>query len=673
MKYIFLTITFLLIIFFLVGGFFVYVIYEFWIREKHEIISRFYDFQNELKTPGNSPVYLAPNLKKRKSTEVFDKNSRLIGIFRSGRREILTFNEMNPLLVQTVFLMEDKKFYFHRGFDLSVTVGGLIRDIKTFSLPKGGSTITQQLARIVFTNRRRSYRKKVYEIFCTAELEKKFSKDEILTLYLNSVYFGHQMYGVENAAKFFFQKKASDLNIYEIALLVGIISRPEKSSPFVHPDRCTKMQKIVLNELSRYGVVNSERVVEGFESFWTDFDVKERASLSSPWNEEGNGASYFLTYVTQALESKLGLDTLKDGGFKVFTTLDSEKDTIAENVLSEALMYQNARIEKTDADSENSVEGALVALDPRSGHILSMIGGSGFSSRNHFNRAVFAKRQIGSAFKPFVYAAAIEQRGYSPKSLFVDKPLEIQVSEGIWKPANYNEMYYGEVTLEFALKKSLNSVAVQLAQEIGPDCIIALIGKSLDMNAEEIGRRFQPYPSLALGVYSFSPIELARAFSIFPNRGEKVYPIGIIRIEDKEGRVLVDYESERIKKRVQDDIEDNLMVISEETADTITRMLSEVLKKGGTAYEAMQEHEITLDAAGKTGTTDNYSDAWFIGYTRTLVVAVWVGFDDPSKSLGQDQTGGVVAAPVWASFMKKAGEEGKKGKTLVEYQQMHVY
>ncbi len=670
MKYIFLTITFLLIIFLMVGGFFVYVIYEFWVREKHEIVSRLYDFQNELKTPGSSPVYLAPNLKKRKGTGVFDRNSFVIGVFRSGRRKIVTFDELNPLLVQTVLIMEDKKFYFHRGFDLSVTVGGFIEDIKTFSVPKCGSTITQQLARVIFTDRRRSYRKKVYELFCTAELEKRFSKDEILTLYLNAAYFGHRMYGVENAAEYFFQKKASHLNIFEVALLVGVVSRPERYSPFLHPDRCKKMQKIVLNKLSRYGVVDTERVVEGYESFWTDFALKERTRLSPLWNE---GASYFLAYVKQALESELGSENLKDGGFKVFTTLDSEKDTIAENVLSEALIYQNARLGRTDAGGENGVEGALVALDPRNGHILSMIGGSGFTSRNHFNRAVFAKRQIGSAFKPFVYAAAIEQRGYGPKTLFVDKPLEIQVGEGAWKPANYNDMYYGEVTLEIALKKSLNSVAVQLAQEIGPDCIIELIGKSLNMNAEEIAKRFQPYPSLALGVYSFSPLELARAFSLFPNRGEKVYPISIIRIEDEDGHVLTDYESERKKEKVQDDIEDNLRVISEETADTITRMLSEVLKQGGTAFDAMQEHKITLDAAGKTGTTDNYSDAWFIGYTDALVVAVWIGFDDPSNSLGQDQTGGIVAAPVWASFMKRAVGEGKKGKTLVEYQQIHVY
>jgi penicillin-binding protein 1A len=673
MKYILLTITFLLIIFLLIGGFFVYVIYEFWIREKHEIISRLSDFRNELKTSGSPPVYLAPNLTKRKSTEVFDGNSRLLGVFRSGKREIVTFDELNPLLVQALLIMEDKKFYFHRGFDLGVTVSGFIEDVKTFSLPKGGSTITQKLARVLCADHRGGYRQKVYALFCTAEIEKRFSKDEIVTLYLNSAYFGHQMYGVENAAEFYFQKAASDLNIFEVALLVGIVSRPERCSPIIHPDRCIKMQKIVLNKLSRYGVIDTESIVEGFERFWADFALKEHTDLFLLSNEREEGASYFLSYVRRALESELGPETLRDGGYKVFTTLDREKDTIAQNVLSAALISQNERIGKTDAGIEHGVEGALVALDPRNGHILSMIGGSGFTARNNFNRAVFAKRQIGSAFKPFVYAAAIEQKGYGPKSVFIDKPLEIDVSEGIWKPANYNDMYYGEVTLEFALKKSLNSVAVQLAQEIGPDCIIELIGKSLDMDMGEAAKRFQPYPSLALGVYSFSPLEIARAFSVFPNRGEKVYPIGITRIKDEEGHVLVDYESGQKKKRAQDDIEDSLRVISEKTADTITHMLSEVLKKGGTAFDAMQEHKITFDAAGKTGTTDNYSDAWFIGYTQTLVVAVWIGFDNPSHSLGQDQTGGIVAAPVWARFMKRAVGEGKKGKTLVEYQQMHVY
>jgi penicillin-binding protein 1A len=667
MKYIFLTITFLLIIFLLVGGFIVYVMYQFWSKEKAEIISRLTDFHNKLNSPKSSFVYLAPNLKKRESTEIFDRNLRVVGVFRTGKRKIVAFDELNPLFVQTILLMEDKKFYFHRGFDLFLTLNGFLEDIRMLSLPKFGRTITQQLARTVFSDRKKSHRRKGYELFCTAELERRFSKDEILTMYLNSVYFGHRMYGVENAAEFFFQKPASDLNLFEVSLLVGVISGPERYSPLVHPDRCKKMQKIVLNKLSSYGVVDADGVVEGYERFWTHFEGKERPPSSFSWNGVRNHAFYFFSYVKRELESKLGSETLKDGGFKVFTTLDSEMDSIAENVLSEALNEQNRRLGKTDADRKNGVEGALVAIDPRSGHILAMIGGSGLMPRDRFNRAVSAKRQIGSAFKPFVYAAAIEERSYGPQSLFVDKPLEVQTPEGTWRPANYNDVYYGEVTLEFALKKSLNSVAVQIAQEIGPEVIIDIIGNSLDMSVNETHERFQPYPSLALGVYSFSPIEIARAFCIFPNQGEKVYPIVIIRIEDKEGHVLVDYESEYKKVRAQDDIEDNLRVISEETAETVTQMLSEVLKTGGTAYEAMHEYQISLAASGKTGTTDNFSDAWFIGYTNHLVVAVWIGFDDPSNSLGQDQTGGIVAAPVWASFMKQAYGENMIEKTLAEF------
>jgi len=654
MKYVVLTITFFLILLGVILGFLFYSSYIMWMDSREDVFTRLYYLKEKLQEERGVSVSLFPDLRKSEKTVVYDNNQKVIGMFSSGSRRILPYEDTHPLLIDALLLMEDRNFFSHRGFDLRGILGALLENIRTLSYARGGSTITQQLAKILFTDSAKTLRRKIYELFCTLEMERRFTKREILALYLNSIYFGHHNYGIENASEFYFQKDVFDLNVYEVALLLGIIPGPNRYSPLLHPDRAQRRQKIVLNTLIQNGRIEAKTVTNGLPQFWELFSSVERRPAVSLWSMEKNAAPYFIEYVRQELEKRLGAERVKQGGLKVYTTLDNEMNRAAERALTEGLSLQTLRTQEITGEVDQYVEGALIALDPHSGYILAMIGGRGFSFENQFNRAAFAKRQIGSAFKPFIFAAGIETLGLRPDSLFMDEPLEIEIESGVWRPQNYNKKYYGRVSMEFALKKSLNSVAVQLLQQVGPENVISIIGGALDLSPEEMEERFKLYPSMALGVYSFSPLEIARAYAIFTNHGEKVFPFAILRIEDERGEILFDNQREVRKLRVEYDMDDNLKVITRDTADTVRNMLGEVVKKGGTAHQAFITAGLSLDACGKTGTTDNYTDAWFIGFTRDVIAAVWVGFDDPRYTLGKGQAGGVVAAPIWANFLSLA-------------------
>lgn len=563
-------------------------------------------------------------------------------------------NDIPPILVKSLLEIEDSKFYTHNGFDYRTITGLLVEDIKILSFKRRGSTITQDLSNGLLADRKKTVKRRICRLFCTSEIEERYSKDEILSFFFNSVYLGHYNYGIENAARFYFDKDVSSITQFEASLIVAIIQDPDLFSPLLNPERSKKRHKFVLNKLTGKGIIDKQTVIDGFDNFWEDFFRFKHQPVVSIWNMEKNYAVYFIEYVRQDLRTNLGIEILQRGGLKVYTTLDLGKQKIAEQVLWEGLKRQSMLTGGITGRREGKAEGAFVALNPRNGHVLAMVGGSGYRSENQFNRAVYAKRQIGSAFKPFVYAAAIETGGYTKDTLYVDKPLEIVTKDGLWKPDNYNNTYYGEVSLEFAMKKSLNSVAIQLIQEIGSEKVIDILVSALDLQEEDGKQRFKPYPSIALGVYCFSPLEIARAYSIFPNEGEKVFPMSIFRVDDYTGNILINNESDIENIKTSYAIHEKMRVIEINTADTINSILEEVLKEGGTAYEALLSSDFVVKGSGKTGTTNNYTDAWFIGYTDEIIAAVWIGFDDPSYTLGEGQTGGAAAAPIWAAFMKKA-------------------
>jgi penicillin-binding protein 1A len=655
MKYVLITISALALLLIIIAGVLFYSSYALWLKNREEIIERLYNFKTLVEEGREETVSLTPSLKRGRNTVIYDRSGRTIGEFSTGKRRILPLEEIPPLVIRTVILMEDRKFFDHRGFDVRRIAGAMLVNIRTLSFSQGGSTITQQLAKILFTDSRKTIRRKIYELFCTIEIERRFEKDEILSLYLNSINLGHSNYGIESASRFYFNKEVFNLNPYEISLLVGLIPSPNRFSPLLNPERCKRKQMIVLNLLSQFGYAESEPLVDGYDSFWSQFLEIQHQPVISFWSMESNRAPYFVEYVRQYMVAELGEETVKNGGLQVYTTLDLEKQLIAELVLREGLALQIEKgVEQADEEEIPPIEGALVALEPGSGAILSMVGGRGFTFENQFNRATSAMRQVGSSFKPFVYAAAFEEAGYHGNTVFIDEPLAIETEQGTWRPANYNNSYYGEVTLQIALQKSLNSVAVQLVQRIGPEPVIRIVGRALDLDDAEIEERFKPYYSLALGVYSFSPLEFARAYALFPNGGEKVFPHAVTRIVTSRGVVLIDNEREIRKMITEYDLENKLQVLRPQTAQEIDRLLAQVVKKGGTAYRAVLSSGLAVEAAGKTGTTNEYTDAWFAGYTPELLAVVWVGFDDPVFRLGVGQSGGVVAAPIWAEFMKRA-------------------
>jgi len=653
MKYVLITISVLALLCIIIVGVLFYGSYALWLNNRDEIIDRLYNLKGLVEQGGKGPVSLTPSLKEGWNTVIYDRAGRVIGEFSNGRRRILPIDEVPPLLIRTVVLMEDRKFFNHQGFDLRRIAGAMLVNIRTVSFSQGGSTITQQLAKILFTDSRKTIRRKIYELFCTIEIERRFTKQEILSLYLNSINLGHSNYGIESASRFYFNKEVFNLNPYEIAILVGMIPSPTRFSPLLNPDRCRRKQMIVLNILAQHGYAEGDPLVQGFDDFWERFSHINHQPAISFWSMESNRAPYFVEYVRQYLVQELGEEEVRTGGLRVYTTLDLEKQIIAEHILTEGLKLQFEKEEEQEADSV-PVEGALIALNPRTGAILTLVGGSGFTFENQFNRAIAAQRQVGSSFKPFVYATAIEERGYDANAIFIDEPLEIETDQGLWRPSNYNDTYYGPVTLGVALQKSLNSVAVQLVQEVGPERVAQLIGRAIDLDEREARERFKPYLSLALGVYSFSPLEFARAYAIFPNNGEKVFPYAVTRVENSRGRVIIDNERNIRKMVTEYDLENRLKVISPETARKVDQMLTQVVKKGGTAYRAVVSSGLTIEAAGKTGTTNEYTDAWFAGYSREMLAVVWVGYDDPANTLGIGQSGGVVAAPIWAEFMKRA-------------------
>jgi len=649
MKYLLLTISILTAVLLVTAGILVYSSYRAWLDTRPEVIRRLDTLKANLERYDSRQVSLSPALKQSGNTVLYDKRGLVVDIFSYGRRRIVGMAAVPSILAKTVILMEDRKFYEHGGFDIRRIAGALLADIRTLSFSQGGSTITQQLAKILFTDSRKTIRRKLYELFCTLEIEKRFSKDEILALYLNAVNMGHNNYGIQNGSRFYFSKDIFDLNEYETALLVGLLPGPSYFSPLLHPAVCRRKQTIVLNRMESFGLLGSPRdISDGLDEFWRDFTRLKHPPSTSYWNTEKNEAGYFTEYVRVYLEEVLGEDAMKRGDLHVYSTIDLEMQRIAEQTLSEGIELLTG-----EEGEPGNPEGALIAVDAHSGNILAMVGGSGFSYGNQFNRAVDAYRQAGSAFKPFVYAGAIEE-GYSADTVFTDRPLEIETDSGIWRPSNYNDVYYGPVTLEFALHKSLNSVAVQLMAETGPGKTISITGEALDLDEKERDGRFEPYISSALGVYSFSPLEMARLYSIFPNRGEKIFPYAVRRVERAGGEVLLDNEGMMKKKRARYDLENRLRVISPETAAEVDRMLAGVLKRGGTGYRAVVSSGLTINARGKTGTTNGFTDAWFIGYNDEVTASVWVGFDDPAFSLGEGQSGGVVAAPIWAEFMNRS-------------------
>jgi len=570
-----------------------------------------------------------PQLKKLEDyqpslvTRLYATNGEVFAEFFQEKRLIIPLYQIPKVLKEAILAVEDARFYRHRGLDIWGILRATIANIKAGHIVEGGSTITQQLTKILFLTPERTFSRKLKEAILALLIESRYTKDEILEIYCNQMYLGSGAYGVEAAAQTYFGKSARDLNLAEAALIAGLFRAPSRFSPFNHPALAKKRMRHVLRRMVEVGYITQEEA-----------DRAARAPLRfNPRNKNRNRAPYFAEYVRQYLERRYGSNLLYHAGLKVYTTLDLQLQRYAEEALRKGLdeLNQRHRLKVRGEGKIEPVEGAIVVLDPHNGHIKAMVGGYDYN-KSQFNRAVQAKRQPGSAFKPFIYLTAL-YKGYTPADIILDAPVsyEIPGMDKSWEPQNYTHKFYGPNTLRRALENSRNVSTVRLLDKIGVDSVIK--------TAKLLGLRgpFQPNLSLALGTSEISLLELTKAYGVFANQGVLVEPVAIRMVTDADGKVL-----ERSPTVASE-------VVKPEYAYLITNMLKGVIRSG----TGRRARKLKRPVAGKTGTTNNYQDAWFIGYTPQLVAGVWVGCDN-HQTLGQDETGAHAALPIWLNFMEKA-------------------
>ena len=574
------------------------------------------------------------------ATTIYDADDKAaFTIFKEQRIEV-PLSRMSSHLVRAILSVEDQRFYEHRGVDVIRVLGAVAANLRMQRVAQGGSTITQQLARQSFLTTDKTVRRKLTEVMLAAQLERNYSKDDILQMYLNKVYFGDGLYGVEAAALGFFGKHASELSLPEAALLAGLVKSPSTYAPTVSLERAVTRRNLVLQTMVDSGAITTAQAEQARAA-----EVKLQDGLR---RDEPYGL-YFKEHVRRAIVERFGWERVYRGGLRVYTTIDLSLQKAAEQLVVESLEdieKQRARAaerrrkprKKGEAEeplpAEPPLQAALVAIDPATGEVRAMVGGRSFE-KSRFNRAVQARRQPGSAFKPFVFAAAIEA-GYTPASVIEHLDQPVMTLQGEWVPEDEHSAVPA-MTLRTALRTSSNRAAVRLLEEVGIDKTVAY--------AKQLGVGSVPsVPSLALGSGEVTLLSMTAAYAAFANRGQLPQPAFIRRVEDRDGQVLFEWKPQTER------------VLSETTAFLLTSMLADVVNQG-TAWRARREG-FTLPAAGKTGTTNEYVDAWFVGFTPSIVTGVWVGFDQPQTIMPNGYAGDI-AVPLWARFMKTATKGDK--------------
>jgi 1A family penicillin-binding protein len=572
--------------------------------------------RDELRTMGEMP----------QATTLYDVHQQpVFTIFKEYRIEV-PLGRISPHLRRAIVAFEDQRFAEHGGFDVIRIFGAVWADIREGRKAQGGSTLTQQLARQSFLTREKKLWRKLREIALATRIERMYSKDEILELYLNKIYFGEGLYGAEAAARGYFGKPAADLSLSEAALLAGLVNAPSVNAPTVSMSRAVARRTLVLNSMLSQGIITKDAHVRA---------SSEKLRLVDTLRREEPLGQHFKEEVRQQLVKQFGWERLSEGGLKVYTTIDPAMQRAAEAQVTTAIEEIEARRAKRAARTKSELppdklEAALVALDPGTGEVRALVGGRDFKT-SAFNRATQALRQPGSAFKPFVYAAALEA-GYSPSSMLTRLDEPIQTLEGAWIPEDEHSDEETEMTVRSALRTSSNRAAVRMLEQVG---IARAVAQARKMGMGDV----PSVPSLALGSGEVTLMAMTSAYAAFANEGRLQTATYIRRVEDADGNVLFE-----AKPAAQ-------QVVSAQTAFLMTSMLSDVVNFG-TAYKARQEG-FTHPAAGKTGTTNDYVDAWFVGFTPRLVTGVWVGFDKP-RTIIANGFAGELAVPMWARFMKQA-------------------
>jgi 1A family penicillin-binding protein len=549
-----------------------------------------------------------PVVKIVQTSQIYDIHGGLIDSIHSGQnRQVVTLQDISPDAIHATLAIEDHRFYNHFGLDMKGIARAVWVDLKSRSLQQGASTITQQLAWNLYLTHDRTWERKFKEAILAVQLELQYSKDQILERYLNQIYYGLSTYGVEAAAQLYYGKHAKDLTLAESAMLQGIPKGPRYFSPFFNMENARSRQKDVLDAMVRYNYITPAQEAAA---------LKEQLTFHSQQEEQPDEAPFFRDYVKNEAIAKLGISESQfdSGGYKIYTTLDLRAQGIAEKAVR-----NNMR------NADKGLQAALVSIDPRNGYIKAMVGGRDYEE-NQFNRAVDGKRQPGSSFKPIVYLAAL-QNGFTPVTRITSEPTTFTYDDGrnSYTPSNFNDQYFGPIDLRTAISKSDNIYAVTTIMQVGADKVIDTARKL------GITSPLKPLPSLALGTFPVSPLEMASAFSVIAGQGVRVEPTAILRIEDGNGQAVYRAKPKR-----------------EEVADpaytyVLTNLMESVFDVGGTGSRVAST--IKRPVAGKTGTTD--TDAWMVGFTPELTTAVWVGYD---RNRDVSAVESHLAAPIFADY-----------------------
>jgi penicillin-binding protein 1A len=661
------------------------------------------------------------------TTRIYDKNGIIISELFTEKREIVPFEKIPKNLINAFIAIEDTEFYDHWGINPKGIVRAFFVNIFAGGVKQGGSTITQQLAKILLTSRERSLYRKIKEAFIALMIEAKYSKEEILSLYLNQIFLGHGSYGVESAAKIYFQKHVWELNLAECALLATLPSAPNMLSPIRYPKNSIYRHKVILGKMVEMGYITVDEAEKSFLGFWPDYlaFIGDLPPSLTTWTTRIDKAPWFTEYIRRDLVKRYGEEMVFSGGLSVYTTLDVNKQMAGQRILKEALDRQSAvsgglsfnneeyitsnfsdeialaslilninsfnkkgsaennklnnflrsqvveeleglnylaglttigdfldkyKSTYTDDRELQRVEGCIISINHRNGYIEAMIGGSEFSSINQLNRTMQSKRQPGSSIKPLLYTAAIESGKFTAATSVLDSPIVYLDTEGgDWLPENYEGEYNGFIRLRKALEKSINVVSIRIADTIGMDMVMTYYSKLLKFNDDEKKARIPRNLSIALGSLEVSPFEITRAYAIIANGGRDVIPFSIRYIKDRNGEII-----ENREKEVNDIIAEKtkngtIQVIRPATSQVMISLLKSVITSG-TSKRAYPGRP----SGGKTGTTNNWKDAWFLGFTPELTTGLWMGYDKLGLSLGIGQAAGGIAAPIWGNYMSQA-------------------
>jgi penicillin-binding protein 1A len=558
------------------------------------------------------------------STLVYDTSDRAVSTIFNQQRIDVPLEDVSPNFVRALISVEDQRFYEHGAVDLRRIFTAALADVARRRAAQGASTLTQQLARASFLTPRRTLRRKLQEIVLATRIERQYSKHDILELYVNRVYFGNGLWGIEAASLGYFGKHASDLTLPEAALLAGLVKSPSTLAPTADLERATRRRNVVLQTMLESSLIDRPTWDRARRAHVTLHDALSGASVRG---------AYFFEEVRRALVDRFDIDRVYSGGLRVYSTIDPAMQTAADEAVRTSLAELEAQKPpakgQASPQAEEPLQAALIAIDPRNGEVRALVGGRNFAA-SPFDRAMQAHRQPGSAFKPFVFAAALEG-GYTQASVInhLDEP--IATLKGAWLP---DDGHAGEPSLDLrnALRISSNRAAIRLLQQVGIPSVVTL--------ADSLGLEKQPeVPSLALGSGSVTLAAMTAAYASFANGGTLRQPTLIRRVDDDAGQVLFTAKDHPVR------------VLSEATAFLMSDMLTDVIN-AGTASKA-RAMGFALPAAGKTGTTNSFNDAWFIGYTPTLVVGVWVGYDTP-RTIGRNAFAATVAVPLWTRFMLAA-------------------